>query len=147
DGVDALPLRRHVYLDADAAVPSVDLPVGEAVLATTEGRRRRVSLDDAYLGQALAGCRPHVLLFPRIVPSAYSTVLPLDRLRALRHLLASSGPHLFDRRTMASHLDVLKRLVQQTEAYALQAGRDLYRDPLTLVPLLSAVQGAERWPG
>jgi hypothetical protein len=47
---------------------------------------------------------------------------------------------------MAQHLDVLKRLMQQTTTYELRAGLDLYRNPLTLVRLLAEAEGEERWP-
>jgi hypothetical protein len=33
---------------------------------------------------------------------------------------------------MAQHLDILKQLVHQSAAYELQAGLDLYRNPLGL---------------
>ena len=60
----------------------------------------------------------------------------LDRRSGLERLLAQSSPSLFDRVTMAPHLGVLTRLLQQTRAYELQAGLDLYHDPLTMVQLL-----------
>jgi hypothetical protein len=65
---------------------------------------------------------------------------------ALGQLLAHSSPQLFDRPTMRPHLDVLQRLLQQTTAYELQAGRDLYEAPRTLVHLLREAEGAARWP-
>jgi hypothetical protein len=82
-----------------------------------------------------------VLLFAGIVPAAESTVRRLDRPSALKHLLAQSGPQLFDRGTMAQHLGVLKRLVHQAIAYELLAGRDLYQHPEKLGRLLAAVEG------
>ena len=114
---------------------------------STGRRRRRVYLEDAYPGKHIARCLPHALLFSRIVPQAQSSLLPLDRVDALRHLLASSGPQLFDKRTMARHLEVLKRLLQQTTVYELQAGLDLYHEPVTLMRLLNEAEGAQRWPG
>jgi hypothetical protein len=82
-----------------------------------------------------------VLLFPRIVAAAQSTVCALDRSQALRYLLAHSGPHLFDRHTMAPHLETLRDLVQQTAPYELLAGRDLYAHPGRLVHLLHTAEG------
>ena len=49
--------------------------------------------------------------------------------------------------TMRAHLEVLKRLMQQTATYELRAGLDLYRDPMTLMRLLNEAEGAQRWPG
>ena len=142
-----MALRKHFYIDADAARSSLELPLGEEVPDTTGRRRRRVYLEDAYPGQHIARCLPHVLLLSRIVPQAQSSLLPVHRVDALRHLLASSGPQLFDKRTMARHLEVLKRLLQQTTVYELQAGLDLYHEPMTLMRLLNEAEGAQRWPG
>ena len=146
EGVEALALRRHFYIDADSAPCSAELPLGEEVPDTNGRRRRRVDLEDAYPGQRVTRCLPQVLLFSHIVPHAQSTLLPLDRVDALGHLLTSSGPQLFDKGTMARHLEVLKRLLHQTAAYELQAGLDLYREPLTLIRLLNDAEGAQRWP-
>lgn len=146
EGVEALALRKHVYVDADAAPPSVEIPLGEEVPDTAGRRRRRVYLEDAYPGHHVGRCLPRVLLFSRIVPQAQSSLLPLERVDALKHLLAESGPQLFDKDTMTRHLEVLKKLLQQTAAYELRAGLDLYRDPMTLMRLLNEAEGAQRWP-
>ena len=131
-----MALRKHFYIDADAAVSSGEIPLGEEAPDNNGRPRRRVCLEEVYPAQYMARCLPQVLLFSRIVPDAQSTLLRLDRVHALRHLLAGSGPQLFDRATMAHHLEVLKRLVQQTATYELRAGLDLYRDPMTLITAL-----------
>jgi hypothetical protein len=73
-------------------------------------------------------------------------LVPLEQVQALKHLLAGSGPQLFDKSTMSQHLDVLKTLVGQTATYELRAGVDLYRDPRTLGRLLNEAEGEQRWP-
>jgi HPr Serine kinase C-terminal domain len=146
DRVETLALRKRFYIDADAAVSSGEIPMGEEVPDTIGRRRRRVCLEEVYPAQYIARCLPQVLLFSRIVPDSESILLPLDQVHALRHLLAASGPQLFDRATMAQHMEVLKRLVQQTASYELRAGLDLYRDPMTLTRLLNEAEGAQRWP-
>ena len=146
-GIQALALRKHFYIDADAAASSVELPLGEEVPDNRGRLRRRVYVERVAGGSYAAGCFPQVLLFCRIVPQAQSSLLPLDRVQALRHLLAGSGPQLFDRKSMNMHLEVLKKLLQQAATYELRAGLDLYRDPMTLVRLLNEAEGAQRWPG
>jgi hypothetical protein len=47
---------------------------------------------------------------------------------------------------MRPHLEVLRQLLQQTTAYELRAGRDLYEAPRRLMRLLREVEGAARWP-
>jgi hypothetical protein len=144
--VEALALRKHFYIDADAAVSAREIPLGGEAPDGNGRPRRRVCLEEVYSTQYIARCLPQVLLFSRIVADAQSTLLPLDRVHALRHLLAASGPQLFDRSTMTRHLELLKRLVQQSTTYELRAGLDLYRDPMTLIRLLNESEGAERWP-
>jgi hypothetical protein len=145
-GVTALAFRKTFSVDAAAAPAYADLPLGEEVPDIKGGRRRRVGIEDAFPGQARAQCLPRVLLFPRIVPQRHSTLCPLDRPSALKHLLAQSGPQLFDRRTMGTHLEVLKGLVQQTVSYELLAGQDLYHQPGRLAHLLCEAQGDGLWP-
>ncbi len=144
---EALALRKHFYIDADAARSVVELPLGEEVPDSTGRLRRRVCLEETCAERYAPACFPQVLLFSHIVPQAQSSLVPLDQVDALRRLLPASGPQLFERKWMNPHLEVLKRLIQQTASYELQAGLDLYRDPTTLVRLLNEAEGAERWPG
>jgi hypothetical protein len=88
-----------------------------------------------------------MIVFPRIVPQAASELRRLPGSVALRHLLDQSGPGLFDKPTMAAHLDVLSRLLRQTATYELLAGEDVYRSPQAFLDLLEHAPGAAAWPG
>ncbi len=55
-----------------------------------------------------------------------------------------SAPQLFDRSTMAGHLELLKKLLQQTETYELDAGTDLYREPAKVVDLINEALRREK---
>jgi hypothetical protein len=145
EGVEAFACRKHFYIDAEASAKCADLPLGDEVPDSTGGRRRRVGIEKAFPSQRVARCVPRVLLFSRIVPDACSALIPLDQRTALGHLLAQSGPQLFDRVTMPTHLAVLLQLVRQSTTYELLAGRDLYQDPLTLVRLLREAEGGAPW--
>jgi hypothetical protein len=46
---------------------------------------------------------------------------------------------------MGAQLEVLARLLHQADIYELQAGWDLYEDPLILQDLLSQVRGVVPW--
>ena len=85
---------------------------------------------------------PGVLIFPRIKRQDQSTLTPVDSVRALGVLLSQSAPQLFDRSTMSGHLELLKKLLQQTETYELNAGTDLYHQPAKLIDLLREARGA-----
>jgi hypothetical protein len=147
EGVVAVVCRKHCYVDTGTAAIYAGLPFEEAEPESEEGWKQRVRLEEVYPGQQVVDCLPRVLLFARIVSAPQSTVRPLDHVRALKHLLAQSGPQLFDRHTMVPHLDVLKRLVYQATSYELHAGLDLYQQPGTLGHLLAEVTGEAIWRG
>jgi hypothetical protein len=145
EGVAAVALRKPCYVDASTAARYADLPLGEEVSDTHGGRKRRVHLEAAYPGQQVAAAIPQMLLFSHIVPDSHSALLPLDASRALKYLLTQSGPQLFDRHTMAQHLELLTQLVQQAAVYELHTGRDLYHHPGMLGRLLAEATGEARW--
>jgi hypothetical protein len=145
EGIQALACRRSFYIDAAASADYSDLWLAEEEPDSTGGQRRRVAIEQAYPGQYVSQCFPHILVFPQIVRQHQSALKRIDNVRALRFLLAQSAPQLFDRSTMAQHLELLKRLVQQTQIYELKAGADLYRDPAKLIDLIHEAQGERDW--
>jgi hypothetical protein len=143
--VEALALRKNFYIDGIRSSNYSDLPLGEEVPDSQGRQRRRVCVEQAFPEQSIRWCIPRVLLFPRIVPYDESRLIPLDRARALRILLAESGPQLFDTSTMARHLDLLKTLLQQSAIFELRAGSDLHHDATKLVYLLKQARGDRNW--
>ena len=140
-GVEALACRRSFYIDAARSPDYSDVPLGEEAPDSNGGQRRRIGIDAAYPDQYAPRCWPRVVIFPQIRRQDHSTLKPSDSVRALGFLLAQSAPQLFDRSTMARHLELLKKLLQQTETYELDAGTDLYREPAKLVDLIKEAQG------
>ena len=138
EGVEALAFRRNFYIDASAGPDNLDFPLGAHVPDSFGRSRRMVHVEEARPEQYIAACIPRVLLFSKIIAGSQSTLAPLDRSIALKRLLAASGPQLFDRNTMAEHLELLSVLLRQTVSYQLTAGRDLYRNPVKLANLLGA---------
>jgi hypothetical protein len=147
DAVEALACRRDAYVNADDAWRYAPLPWGEEVLDDLGRSKRRLSLAATYPGQMAARCIPTVVLVARIVGTPRSTVRPLDRTHALRQLLSHSGPQLFDRWTMQTHVAVLTCLLEQAAVYELHAGLDLYEEPLRLSDLIGEVTGDVSWRG
>jgi hypothetical protein len=146
-GVEALACRRGFYVDAVRFAKYSDLSLGDEAPDSNGRSRRKVGIDEAYPEQYVPRCIPRILIFPQIKPRNTSTLLPVAQTSALRALLAQSAPQLFDRSTMAQHLDLLKRLLQQTDTYELSAGRDLYCDPAKLIRLIQEAQGERNWRG
>lgn len=140
-GVEALACRRSFYIDAERSHDYSDLSLGEEKPDSNGGQRRTIGIDKAYPEQYVPRCLPRVVIFPQIKRQDQSTLKPSDCVRALGFLLAQSAPQLFDRNTMARHLELFKKLLQQTQTYELDAGTDLYREPATLVDLIKEAQG------
>jgi hypothetical protein len=101
------------------------------------GQRRQLALQESHPDQYFPQVTASVLVFPRIVPHAISTLKPLTGATAMAKLLAESGGQLFDRSSMSQHLRILKQLIEQTRAFELQSGQDLHRDPSKLSTLLA----------
>jgi hypothetical protein len=145
--VEALACRRSFYVDAVRSSKYSDLSLGEEAPDSNGRHRRSVGIDEAYHRQYVPQCVPRIMIFPQIKHRDQTTLMPVDQVRALRTLLAQSAPQLFDRSTMAKHLETLKRLLQQTEAYELHAGRDLYHEPAKLTVLIQQARGERNWRG
>jgi hypothetical protein len=145
DVVEALACRQDAYVKTEDATRYGDLPWGEAVLDSVRGCKLRLCPSVAYPGQMVSWCIPRVVLIAHISNGPQTLLCPLDRVQCLRQLLAQSGPQLFDRPTMGAQLEVLTRLLQQADIYELQAGWDLYEEPLILQDILSEVKGVDPW--
>jgi hypothetical protein len=141
-GIEALACRRSFYIDAARAADYSDFRCGDEEPDSNGGRRRNIGINEAYPQQCIAQCLPRIVIFPHITGNSQSMLKPIDRVQALRVLLAQSAPQLFDRSTMSGHLELLKRLLQQAELFELNAGTDLYHQPAKLIDVLREARGA-----
>jgi len=137
EGVEALALRRNLFVDASAEDRYSDLRLAEGELDRNRKPRRRIDVEASFPSQRADACIPRVLLFPRVVEHADSRARRLDRREALRRLLAQSGSQLFDRFHMDRHLALLTSLLRQVEPWELLAGRDVLEDPAGILRALS----------
>jgi len=135
--VEILALRKSFYVDEDNVQRYQDLSPGAVVPDSIGGQRRKLALHESHPDQYASRVTASLLVFPRIVPHATSTLKPLTGAAALTRLLAESGGQLFDRNSMSQHLQILKRLIDQTRAFELHSGQDLHRDPSKLATLLA----------
>jgi hypothetical protein len=137
DAVEILALRKAFYVDEDNASRYADLSPGAVVPDNASGQRRQLALHESLPDQYHSQTTASALVFPRIVSDPTSTLKPLSGAATLAKLLGESGGQLFDRHTMSQHLQILKRLIEQTRAFELQSGQDLHRDPSKLAALLA----------
>jgi hypothetical protein len=140
--VEALACRRSFFIDAARAADYSEFRLSNEEPDSNGGRRRNIGINEAYPQQYIAQCLPRIVIFPHITGNSQSMLKPIDRVQALRVLLAQSAPQLFDRSTMSGHLELLKRLLQQAELFELNAGTDLYHQPAKLIDLLREARGA-----
>jgi hypothetical protein len=138
--IDALSLRRDIYVDEGDARWHADLASGPTRWDRLGKKRQRLAIEAIYPAHRTTSCTPRTLVFPRIASSPRSNFLPLDQKRSWKRLLAQSGPQLFDRDTMPGHLAVLQTLLLQTKSLELRTGRNVYDDPEGFARLFAAVE-------
>jgi hypothetical protein len=138
DGIRALALRRHFYLNASDVSLYGHLPFGPAIDDHAGRTKRRLCLEAAFPGQAVSATTPALLLFPRISSREHTALHPLLKIEAARRLLEAAGSQLCDRATIGAELQVFRDLVGQAAALELHAGRDVHREPAVLIRLLDA---------
>jgi hypothetical protein len=96
--------------------------------------KRAVAPDDDLGAPVVSSCRPSVLVFPRVVGSASSELIPLAPPEALLRL--APDVLMTEPAAAQAHLGALGRLVRQCSCWQLQTGRDLDRVPALLAGLL-----------
>lgn len=137
-GIEALPLRRDFGLDDEAHALFPEIAPHQRPFLTDE-RKRRIDMAALRPEGAAERCAPRLLLFPHIAGQPQSELHPLSRKEALFGLMQQSVLLALDPDTTAPHLDALRRLAGQAEAYRLRAGQDLKHHPERLADLLKPV--------
>jgi hypothetical protein len=136
--VEALALRRTFSVSA-GSIAGCDLPRLDAALGAPAGTnpdKRRLDPELVFPGKFAESCEPAVIIFPRIAEEGHTRVEVLTRADTLLRFLKVSPWACFDA-DGKDYLSLIGRLVRQTRAFAVHAGRDLL-DDLTLAPRLFA---------
>jgi hypothetical protein len=136
DAVAAHALRR-VFSVSAGSIAGCDLPrLEEALGSSLNSDPTKRSLDPTVVfpGGFAASCVPSVVVFPRIAGAKETKVERLSRSEALLRLVKASPWACFDA-DGRGYMNLVGRLVRQTRAYAIEAGRDLL-DDLSLAPRL-----------
>lgn len=108
---------------------------------TTEDK---IALEPAALFPAgrIAQCEPRHLVFPKLTQQPRSALQPLTQANAMMRLLYHSPWACFDTLTSRAHIKRLTRLAQSTQAWELNAGRDLLEVPDAAATLLAELDEA-----
>jgi len=136
NNAEVLSFRKNFYIDPEVASKYPELDSHFSSENDTDGCKRFLDLDQMYPNQFQASIVPKILIFSKITPDKKSALQPLTKGRALSNLLKQSISIFFNRQVVDEHLNVLKRLVLQTDCYQLLAGRDLYNEPGEILKFL-----------
>ncbi|MFN2420562.1 MAG: hypothetical protein ABR527_04195 [Gemmatimonadota bacterium] len=135
--VEALPLRRDLYLDPALARSFPE--VGEHGGVDPHVGKRRLDMHALFPDRGVESCVPRLLFFPEITSAKKSRLVPLSPMLAVPRLLAQSLVFTLDSEAIPRHFEVVSQLASQTESFRLVAGRDLKEDPEQVADLLGSV--------
>lgn len=138
DRVRAYSFRTDFCVDPEAADLFPELAGTDWPPSLSDTSKWRVDGQAVFPGQFTPTCVPRILVVPSIVDRDTSTLTPTDPKDVLGALFRQGALSMTPDRTVAErHLDLLKRLVYQADAYHLEAGRDALDTPEVLDQLLA----------
>lgn len=138
--VSAYGVRRGFACTQESAAQWPDWEDLMAAGIPLNPHKRLLDLDKRYPGRAAARCRPRVLLFPTVTGQAHTTLCALDETQTFLRLLERTGAGiLLEPETTPALLALFTRLVEQTHAYHLSLGRDVYTEPTRVADLLESL--------
>ena len=98
-----------------------------------------IDLDNVWPGRFQPQFTPGKVFFCGITGNTTSTVKAISKVEALLRLLPQSASIFINQSFSQRQADALKRLIQGSDCYALEAGRDLYANPVKAAELLESV--------
>jgi hypothetical protein len=119
---------------ASCSLQNFSQAVGTPMLS--DPHKRRVEPLVAFPDQFVSSCVPKKLFFASITGKDHSEVQRLSRSDAMARLIRSNPWASYDGSAARDHLQVLSRLTNQCEAFAIAAGLDVLRDPSCAESLL-----------
>ena len=144
-GVAARGLRRMFTL-TESALSACGWPQAQNFLGApipSDPNKRRLEPDVVFPKSFAESCRPEALLFPVITGKEQTQSKKLSSGAAMMRLLACSPWSRYDTAGAREHLRVLERLVKQSTAYELLAGRDLLDEPGRAAALFCSAMNGE----
>jgi hypothetical protein len=131
-----LSFRKKFYIDPAIISNYPELDPFISKESNVEDSKRFIDLDEVYPNQFKPSIVPSVLIYSKITHRNKTTLQPVTKGQAFANLLKQSISIFFNRQVVSEHLNVLKRLVQQSNCYELFAGRDLYHKPDEILKIL-----------
>jgi hypothetical protein len=114
-------------------VKEVDIPVKKGMKVT-------VDISEKFPDSFIPYLKPDVLIFPRITSDDKSQIYPLNQMEVYVRLLKQTILPV-DKEVSRTQLNVIERLVKQTQGFELLSGRDIFENPKALINLFRDVKG------
>jgi hypothetical protein len=92
--------------------------------------KQQIQAEDVYEAKFVPECSPAALFFPKIINAEKSVLKPMDEDEAFSELVPNIL--LTEAHSSQAHLDALAELVNASECYRLETGRDLHEVPKLL---------------
>ena len=115
------PLRRFFALTPDTIAAAQLNPK----LADPNQQKGRITPQEVFNREPVAGGVPGIIIFPGIVDSDRSRLIPLTTADSMTRLLRLCPWAAYDKPTSARHIELLGRLAKCTSAFDLFAGKDI----------------------
>jgi len=128
-GVIAHPIPGDFHLDPSISYNFKELSKIKKAIKYGKGPKR--SFDPAlfYPDSFILKSKPNTMIFPQIVKDRESTLIPLSSPQCLAKLIPNSLLVMMDRDIAKEHLETLKILSTQCQAFLLRSGKDLILNP------------------
>lgn len=140
-GVEARGLRRPFQSSA-SSLAGCELPRLQEALGVSipnDPEKRKLDPEILFPDSFARVCLPKLLCFPTITGESVSRLKNLGKAEAMARLLNMCPWSSYDTSSARAHLNLLARLVEQCDTYALDAGRDVFDDSTGAARLLSRV--------
>jgi hypothetical protein len=139
ESIVALSLRRELCLDPDAVRYFPELAKHWQAYPSTDGQKRPLDVKTLYPNQIVSSCIPRVLIIPEIVSDQTSQLIQLNKAETLFSLSRQSAISQMGSHKISGHMEILKRLINQSRQYRLLMGRDLKGNPALVSHILSSI--------
>lgn len=133
--VTAEPLRRFFALTSKTIAAAA---LGEQ-LQDSSRAKNRIFPQELFRRAPVSGGEPGTIIFPTILDSECSSLLPLSAAESMKRLLRLCPWAAYDKPTSGPHLQLLGRLANSTYAFDLFAGKDILKDRRRAPELLGEV--------
>ena len=133
--ITAEPLRRFFALTSQT-LTAVAL---DAELQDSSQAKNRVFPQDLFQRAPVDGGVAGTIIFPTVVDTECSRLLPLTAAESMKRLLRLCPWAAYDKPTSGPHLQLLGRLANSTSAFDLLAGKDILKDRQRAAELIGQV--------